>query len=61
MKTKVASCAGFALGAACVASALSLFGHRSNIQRLLRGEENRLDFHKISEVSRKVMAKMRRK
>ena len=52
---------GLFLGAACVASALSLFGHRSNIQRLLRGEENRLDFHKISDVSRKVMAKMRRK
>lgn len=52
---------GLFLGAACVASALSLFGHRSNIQRLLRGEENRLDFHKISDVSRRVMAKMRRK
>ena len=51
---------GLFLGAACVAAALSLFGHRSNIQRLLRGEENRLDFHKISEVSKKVMEKMKR-
>lgn len=49
------------LGAACVASALSLFGHRGNIQRLVKGEENRLDFSKISQVSAKVMDKMRRK
>ena len=52
---------GLFLGAACVAAVLSLYGHRSNIQRLLRGEENRLDFHKISEVSKKVMEKMKRK
>lgn len=52
---------GLFLGAACVASALSLFGHRSNIQRLIRGEENRLDFKKISEVSKKVMDKMKHK
>ena len=52
---------GLFLGAACVAAVLSLFGHRSNIQRLIRGEENRLDFAKISEISKKVMAKMRRK
>ena len=49
------------IGAACIAAALSLFGHRSNIQRLIRGEENRLDFGKISEVSKKVMDKMKRK
>lgn len=49
------------LGAACVASALSLFGHRGNIQRLLRGEENRLDFVKIGRISEKVMAKMKKK
>ena len=49
------------LGAACVASALSLFGHRGNIQRLARGEENRLDFAKIGKVSEKVMAKMKKK
>ena len=52
---------GLFLGAACVASALSLFGHRSNIQRLIRGEENRLDFRKITEVSKKVMAKMKKR
>ena len=49
------------LGAACIASLLSLFGHRSNIQRLIKGEENRLDFVKISSISEKVMAKMRNK
>ena len=49
------------LGAACIASALSLFGHRGNIQRLIRGEENRLDFAKISKVSEMVMAKMKKK
>ena len=49
------------IGAACVASALSLFGHRGNIQRLIKGEENRLDFQKISDVSRKVMDRMKRK
>ena len=48
------------LGAACIASMLSLFGHRSNIARLIRGEENRLDFDKITEVSKKVMGKMRK-
>ena len=49
------------LGAACIASLLSLFGHRGNIQRLIRGEENRLDFVKIGSISEKVMAKMRNK
>lgn len=48
------------IGAACVASALSLFGHRTNIDRLVRGKENRLDFHKITEVSKKVMEKVKR-
>ena len=48
------------LGAACIASALSLFGHRSNIQRLIRGEENRLDFQKIGKVSEKVLSKMKK-
>jgi glycerol-3-phosphate acyltransferase PlsY len=52
---------GLFLGAACVASALSLFGHRSNIQRLIRGEENRLDFKKITEISKKVMDRMKHK
>jgi glycerol-3-phosphate acyltransferase PlsY len=49
------------LGAACIASALSLFGHRSNIQRLVKGEENRLDFAKIGKISEKVMQKMGKK
>jgi len=49
------------LGAACVASALSLFGHRGNIRRLIRGEENRLDFVKIGKISEKVMEKMKKK
>ena len=52
---------GLFLGAACVASVLSLFGHRSNIQRLIRGEENRLDFKKITEISKKVMNSMKHK
>ena len=52
---------GLFLGTACAASALSLFGHRGNILRLIQGRENRLDFHKISQVSKKVMDKMKRK
>ena len=47
--------------AACVASALSLFGHRSNIKRLIHGEEIRLDFEKISQISEKVMPRMKQK
>ena len=39
---------------AIAASALSLFQHRSNIQRLIRGEENRLDFEKITRLSEKL-------
>ena len=42
---------------ACLASLLSLFCHRENFRRLLRGEENRLDFARISRLS----AKLRRK
>ena len=45
----------------CMASALAIFQHRGNIKRLLRGEENRLDFGKITKVSEKVMQKMREK
>ena len=47
--------------AACIASALSLFGHRSNIKRLIEGNENRLDFAKISRISEKVMQRMHRR
>lgn len=49
------------LAFAIAASALALFGHRSNIDRLIKGKENRLDFGKISQVSKKVMDRMHRK
>lgn len=52
---------GLFLGTACVAAALSLFGHRSNIQRLIRGDENRLDFEKISQISKKVMDRVHKR
>ena len=42
------------------ASCLALFGHRSNIDRLIRGKENTLDFKRISAISKKVMDKMKR-
>ena len=48
------------IAAACAASALSLFGHRGNIQRLVKGEENKLDFAKISDISKKVMSKVKK-
>ena len=41
---------------ATITGALAIFQHRSNIQRLLKGEENRLDFEKINRISRKVMS-----
>lgn len=34
-------------------SALSFYCHRSNLRRLFKGEENKLDFHKINRLSRK--------
>ena len=49
------------LGFSIVAAALSLFGHRTNIDRLIKGKENTLDFKKISEISKKVMERMRKK
>lgn len=42
---------------ACLASALSLFCHRGNIRRLLHGEENRLDFGRITRLSSKLRGK----
>lgn len=36
------------------AAALAIFCHRANIGRLIRGEENRLDFKKISKISSKL-------
>ena len=50
---------GLFVGFPIATAALSLFQHRSNIRRLLRGEENRLDFARITQVSRKVMEKMK--
>ena len=47
--------------AACLAAALSLFGHRGNIKRLIEGDENRLDFNRISRVSEKVMQRMHKR
>lgn len=47
------------LGFALAASALALFGHRGNIDRLIRGKENTLDFKRISKISEKVMERMR--
>ena len=52
---------GLFVGFAIAAGALALFQHRGNIQRLLRHEENKLDFRKITEVSKKVMDKMKHK
>ena len=43
------------------AAALSLFQHRGNIQRLIRGEENRLDFEKITRLSEKLRGKKKKK
>ena len=39
---------------AIFASALTIFCHRANISRLFHGEENRLDFEKISRIKSKI-------
>lgn len=39
---------------AIVCGLLSLYCHRGNLMRLIRGEENRLDFKKISRISSKL-------
>ena len=39
--------------------ALALYGHRENIKRLIHGNENRLDANKITEVSRKMVQKIK--
>ena len=39
------------------AGALALFCHRSNVVRLLKGQENRLDFKKISSLHSKMKLK----
>ena len=41
------------IGFSIFASLLSLFCHRKNVQRLLHHEENKLDFKKISRLSKK--------
>ena len=45
------------MGFAIVMMILSFFCHRANIVRLLKGKENRLDFHKISKISSKLKKK----
>lgn len=39
--------------AAIIVCVLALFSHRVNIVRLIKGNENRLDFRKITDISRK--------
>ena len=46
---------------AVLMAVLSAFCHRSNIARLIRGEENRLDFGKINKISKKFMQMHREK
>ena len=50
---------GLFVGFSIAAGALALFQHRGNIQRLIEGRENKLDFKKISEVSKQVMERMK--
>ena len=38
---------------ACILGAMALYAHRSNIARLINKNENRLDFKKINEISKK--------
>ncbi len=45
---------------AVLLGALALYSHRENIKRLLSGRENMLSAKKISDVSRKVMDKLKR-
>jgi glycerol-3-phosphate acyltransferase PlsY len=45
------------MGFAIAMMILSFFCHRANIVRLLKGKENRLDFHKISKISSKLKKK----
>lgn len=42
---------------AIFAGALAFYCHRSNVKRLIRGEENRLDFSKISRIKSKMIKK----
>lgn len=47
------------VGVAVIACLLSLYRHKDNIKRLIRHEENRLDFGRISRISERVMKRMR--
>ena len=53
--------AAYYLYFALFASLLTLFCHRANIKRLIRREENRLDFKKISKLSQKFSKKNQEK
>ena len=53
--------AAYYLYFALFASVLTLFCHRANIKRLIRREENRLDFKKISKLSQKFSKKNKEK
>lgn len=46
---------------AVVMAILSFYCHRANIGRLIRGEENKLDFGKINKISKKFMQMRREK
>ena len=46
---------------AIVMAILSAYCHRSNIKRLIRGEEHKLDFGKINKISKKFMQMRREK
>ena len=48
---------GWYLFFSIVCGLLSLYCHRGNLMRLIRREENRLDFKKISSISRKLRGK----
>ena len=47
-------CYGAYVTAACLMGALALWCHRANLMRLIRGEENRLDFARISALHSKI-------
>lgn len=46
------NCAAYIIGTALV-GALDVFSHRANIKRLIEGKENKLDFKKISQISKR--------
>lgn len=46
---------------AVIMSILSIYCHRSNVLRLIRGEENKLDFAKINAISKKYFQRWKKK